>query len=159
MLRHLESRAATSSEAESPTREIDPWSSPVTGSEVAIVAFAARPSLQRWVQEELDGETARSEVVGDASAVIEMLDAEQPPHVCIVDFDELTEGELDRLHTVRAQGWAGIFIALGPITTELRDSLRVRFVITARFGSEWLRKTVEEALTIRVKRRRPPRRA
>ena len=159
MLDHLESRAVTSSESEQPTREIDPWSQTVTGSETAIVAFTARASLRRWVQDELAGEAAAAEVVDDVGEMFELLDADHPPHVCIVDFEYLDEEELGHLHALRAQGWAGIFIALGPISTELRDSLRVRFVITTRFGSEWLRKTVEEALTIRVKRRKPPKRS
>jgi hypothetical protein len=54
----------------------------------------------------------------------------------------MTEEDHAQLKAIREAGWAGVFVSLGTIPWQLRQSVRVRFVFAAPYGSERLRKAL-----------------
>lgn len=107
----------------------------------SVIAFAPRPGTTRWIQEELDGEPYKIVVVPSIAALVTRL-AERADQIAIVDFEAITEQDIEALAAIRDASWTGELVALGRIDIEVRMMLRVREMIVRPLGSERLRRTV-----------------
>jgi len=108
-----------------------------------VVAFAPRPSTLRWINEELTDEAIR---IIAATSVVDLVArlSERANLIAIVDFDALTESDVQDLLDVRGDRWTGALIALGRVEPDVRSVLGVREMLVRPFGSERLRKAMSE---------------
>jgi hypothetical protein len=107
-----------------------------------VIVFEPTASKQRWVKEELAGTHLSVHVANTAADVIARLKAPDAPGIAVLDFGAMTEADHAQLKAIRESGWAGVFVSLGTIPWQLRQSVRVRFVFAAPYGSERLRKAL-----------------
>src|SRR5678815_1282576 len=111
-----------------------------------ITVFAPKRGTLRWIVDELADEPHEVESVESIGLLVARL-TEHPapqPLVAIADFDAMTGAEIAKLEGLRERGWDGTMIALGQPTFEARAALHIRHVIARPFGSEVLRKAVDE---------------
>jgi hypothetical protein len=99
------------------------------------IVFVAQEERRRWVEGELGRarctvQTARS-VAHVVSALIE--DPPPRPQVLVIDLESVAAGDLFGLHQVREQGWCGTIVALGAVSSSLRQSLKITRIITPPF--------------------------
>jgi CheY-like chemotaxis protein len=160
LARPYQRKLSLSPERDVPTRELDPWAASHTtpaGRPAArgtlspdsrsVLVFEPNGSKRRWVDEELEGTHLHVEVANAAADVVARLKALDAPGIAIVDFDALGAVHLEQLKAIRDAGWSGVFVSLGTIPWQLRQSLRVRFVFAAPYGSERLRKALGDLTT------------
>lgn len=107
------------------------------------MAYAPRTSTVRWINEELTDEAIRVVVAASVADLVARV-AERPTMIAIVDFDALTEADIQALLNVRGDRWTGALIALGRVESDLRQVLGVRETVLRPFGSERLRKAMSE---------------
>jgi len=107
------------------------------------VAYAPRASTVRWINEELTDEAIRVIAVESVADLVARL-ADRPTMIAIVDFDALSETDIQALLNVRGDRWTGALIALGRVESDLRQVLGVREMVVRPFGSERLRKAMSE---------------
>jgi hypothetical protein len=117
-----------------------------------VIVFAPTEGARRWVQEELVGADCVVETEGSVASLVTRLST-QPgsPTMAIVDFDHTSELDRAHLRTTRTT-WKGVLIALGAPPPDLRDALRIRYQIGRPFGSEVLRKSVDDVIARRGRR-------
>lgn len=109
-----------------------------------LITYAQSPSLQRWIQQELQGLRCVPYFTTSLRAAFEALGEEVRRRVLIVDYDALTKEELVELRALRKRFQSGTFIALGEVREHLRAPLRVTHVLERPLGSEALRVLVDE---------------
>ena len=97
----------------------------------------------RWINEELTDEAIRVIAVTSVADLVARL-ADRPTMIAIVDFDALSEADIQGLLNVRGDRWTGALIALGRVDSDLRQVLGVREMVLRPFGSERLRKAMSE---------------
>lgn len=107
------------------------------------------PSTERgtWVEAELRHPTIITQIGYSLDAVIAALVLDPPPRpqVLVIDFDELTAGDIMHLHVLREQGWFGRIVALGNVPPSVRDSLRIDHVLGATSEQGALRTSIAGA--------------
>lgn len=94
--------------------------------------LALAPDHEAWIRSELAGTSLTTRFVRSVGEVVSALVEAPPPRpqILIVDFDEVSPGELLHLHSIREQGWFGSVIAIGRVAVSLRTSLGVDRCVT-----------------------------
>jgi len=114
------------------------------GALVRVLVHTPGQSRNHWVESELRHPLIITQIGFSIDQVVAALVHDPPPRpqVLVVDFDELTTGDMMHPHVLREQGWFGKIIALGDVPPSLRDSLRVDRVLRAPLERDSLRSAV-----------------
>src|SRR5262245_29702731 len=73
-----------------------------------------------------------------------LMNAATRPALTIIDFDRLSEADVETINATRRRSWPGTIIGLGRVLPTLAFRWRVHQDIARPFGSETLRKAVIE---------------
>jgi hypothetical protein len=111
---------------------------------VRVLVHAPFSARAPWIEAELAHRSIVTQIGFSVSQVVSALVEDPPPRpqILVIDFDELTPGDIMHLHVLREQGWFGRIIALGNVPPSLRTSLVIERVLSAPLANNSLRDAV-----------------
>jgi hypothetical protein len=104
------------------------------------------PTVRRWIEHELFGESVSTIIVEALGDVVTILTRVAPPwqQYLIVDLVEVGPADVALLAALRDAGWPCVVIAIGDASSGAYESLALDVVLPRTLGSEVLRNTIKQ---------------